>query len=534
ACSATGAGADKWFALPNFTAVMGLETGARLQLYTGSVCPVGNQTSISDLMGKTPLGWTSGRDLWFAFQYLVPPVVFFSAICILVLGIWNEAEYSFSIEQHSHEMLLGRWSNIVLTAWDAQTCTEEDQFLLGQSLLGRLRSAYEEETQTKWTPDQHRLVTCKRAMVACVNLALLVGLWVAMATSFNERPRLQELLSDLGYLGVVLAACLPNIVLMLSGTILPYVTHGLLRLEERSSAARVRSAMYRVYTGKVLGACIYIAFNIELMCGTPLFSEKVTLARDCQTFPCVEDEVAFNMLLLLVTEFMLTLLLKPLIIVARQYVAHFRSMGAVARLPEFSIDDFAVDIMYFQGILWFTQILVPTIAVLAPLLWFLHFKWLKFNLTRLTSRSFTSETTLLNACMLRILLATCLINSGTAFFFLLNPSPHEPGCGPFDSHQSPGMMMTKLDTPLQSVLTEVVSLTQRSSGSLLFVLSVLGLMVLMRLAASSSTNERVRTTFASELQRTLSVMDLRLFRLQKQQEVYQTRYQRTQSEEAYS
>ncbi|CAE7231869.1 warA [Symbiodinium sp. CCMP2592] len=105
--------------------------------------------------------------------------------------------------------------------------------------------------------------------------------------------------------------------------------------------------------------------------------------------------------------------------------------------PTFDIAEVAVDTVYLQLLIWTTQLFMPFVVVLTPVVLWLHFRWLSFQLKHLTSRPFVSDSSRLRVALQRVLCCGAMLYCTGVLFFLMSSFPHEPGCGPFDSHQSP-------------------------------------------------------------------------------------------------
>merc|ERR1711862_944296 len=86
---------------------------------------------------------------------------------------------------------------------------------------------------------------------------------------------------------------------------------------------------------------------------------------------------------------------------------------------------------------------VPSVVLVAPLLLFAHFKWLKFALMVLSSRPMVAETSALSVALLQLHCASCALFVALAFLLLTRSLPHAAGCGPFDAGVAPGSETVK-------------------------------------------------------------------------------------------
>ncbi|CAE8721254.1 unnamed protein product, partial [Polarella glacialis] len=244
-------------------------------------------------------------------------------------------------------------------------------------------------------------------------------------------------------------------------------------------------------------------------------------------FRCAEDQATYTMSSLVLSEFAITILATPLSNVAVGYATHILS-GAMKKqapfvLPDFEIADFAVDIMYFQGLLWTVMLLSPGMAFITPLILFGHFYWLKFTLYRLTSRPFVAETTALSVTLQRCLCLSALLNAAVAVLVLITTVPHETGCGPFDAYQPPGMMLMEINFWGRDTLATIGTWIASNWGLLLVLVTAVTGLLAMRVGISVRTNRNVLEQMSHNSHRHVDALHKEMWRLSRQGELYKKR-----------
>ena len=122
----------------------------------------------------------------------------------------------------------------------------------------------------------------------------------------------------LGSVGSQVGDLAPNLVVSAIGGILPAATKAITSLEARPPANMAQHNLWRLYLGKILNAFIVVILNVELLVGTPMFgASQVLLPRDAENYPCVEDQTAATLFGLVITEFIIGMMLKPVTAVSR-------------------------------------------------------------------------------------------------------------------------------------------------------------------------------------------------------------------------
>lgn len=331
-----------------------------------------------------------------------------------------------------------------------------------------------------------------------------------------------------GNAGERVSALAPNIIVAIVGTILPSTTKAITAFEAWSPTVQARHDLWRLYLGRILNIFIFVAINVELIAGRPLFGQKEVLAERDKAYQCSENQAATNLLSLVVSEFVLSLALRPLTTLACAYGFHFLfksfNFSSEFEKPPFDIADYAVDVMYFQCLLWSTAVFVPSLVVVAPCLFFLHFKWLKFTLLALTSRPFVAETAALSVTLLQVNCVSCLCFVGMVYSVATRDLPHEPGCGPFESGVAPAIMLQRINTPGAATVGSILLWCKDHPGVLFPVLALLIFVTLMQRNRSRALHSTLGQ-LQNASQRHVEALEGELWRMERQNELLSRRVQ---------
>jgi len=420
------------------------------------------------------------RDAWLSARYIFSMLL--SAVLLLCLTLarlelWDA--YS-QAEALSEELQPRPWSKLVLGCWDFRLRNEEERRNFAMSLANRLQSldhsTQAAETKAGRTRMERALLFLKRVVGLLLNLGCIAGggglITLAMVHKSELSNALGTYLQNLGMGGVGTAVgnLAPNLVVSGVGFILPPITRLIISYEDWRPSMQTAQGLWRLYLGKVLSLGFVLGLNIEVLMGTALFSSTVLVQHDSGITPCVEDEASGNLSSLVVTE-LLSVCLKPISGFAFAYVRHstcrrdtFLRDEDEFQKPQFDIATFSVDIIYFQCLLWTSTLMVPVIAVFAPFVLVLHFKWLKFALMRLYSRSFLAESSFVSVMGMWLLASACACYALLAYFLATKPLPHQPECGPFDDGVAPVSMLKRLDLPGTSAVRFAFDFFHSSPG----------------------------------------------------------------------
>jgi len=533
-CGQSESTSAEWFALPTVTAMSGISTSATLEVFTGTHCLSSTKAAIEVLAdGKLLLDWKSGRDLWLAARYVLAVVLTCISRLIIVLHLWQASEANLKQDMITEEMSPIHWSKLVLTVLDFRLVSDRDRDMNFQRIATSLRATYHEEQASQQDKIFNPRLQLKRCGTIILNLAIIVACWIAIwyVQAADLRASLSAGTSSAGLgsgLGVAIGDSSVPIVIAIFGLTTPWVTQFLVELEEWSPATKMRHNMWQMYCAKTSNAVLFTLLNLELTWDDPLLpGPSLPAQRYCASFRCAEDQVGASLLGLVMSELILSLLLKPIVNLFFAAIMHRvrqrKQKDVRFHWPEFNIAVFAVDMICFFDLISIVQRSVPYLALFAPIVLALHFKWLKFTLDRISSRPFVSESSQLDTTLHRILFVSTCMHFLYALIVLLKVAPHEPRCGPLDNHQSPGMMLLQLDLPFIGAVGGLAKWQTSNYVMVLGFCSILALLLFLRLAVSRSTNQKVLDQMADTSQRQIDALHRELWRLETQGDLLKRR-----------
>eukprot|EP00930_Biecheleria_cincta_P027634 TRINITY_DN1937_c0_g2_i2.p1 TRINITY_DN1937_c0_g2~~TRINITY_DN1937_c0_g2_i2.p1 ORF type:complete len:1039 (+),score=139.81 TRINITY_DN1937_c0_g2_i2:85-3201(+) len=521
----------------------------------------------------------SGRNLWLALRFVVAQVGSSLVILFFVIRRWYQAELVYRVESGTSEISSIRWSQWVLACWDFRYEAEEDQELWREEFANELRAQMEEEKNEEGEQNQNRwkawCILAKRMLGSLIHFILLAVSWGAIVAAYIFQPDVTSSLQQpslLGDIGTTIGRLLPNLTIAFVGLGLPPVTKAITRFEERTRDASARWNLYRLFFAKIFNALLYAFLVGELTSNQPLFHSRFLSERDCRVnsgYECGQDQAGVRLLGLLVSECLFSLFLKPLLRLFRAALAfalwstfcrrnsrqdhpvspppppvsapddkdddggdsergHYPEAEGGGRAffkwPEFQIADCAVDTVYVQLLMWLTVGYIPAAALAVPVIWFLHFKWLKISLKHLSSRPFVTETAALRVNLQRVLLLVSVFYAMLVIILEFVRVPFEPQCGPYDNHQcSAQMVLTLLPT---DTFNSIIGTLQWLASSWLLVLVVAFICIfqnLLQLSVLQSANENVLEQMYLNGEEHQSYLRLQMFRLREKTDLYKKR-----------
>jgi hypothetical protein len=447
---------------------------------------------------------------------------------------WLHHDITYRTDELGQELQPRQWSKLVLAAWDFRLRPGEDRRNWEQALSNQLRSLQADEKEmeqaaqrTSW---QRYCLYLRRAVGIFLNMCLIAGAWLGISWATVQSHGIKKGgAKALGSgLGGQIGAFLPNIIVALVGSILPTATKTITKFEAWSPTVRARHDLWRLYIGKILNIFIFVALNVELVMGEPLFGQKEVLEKRDTHFGCAEDQAAVKLLSLVASEFLLSLVLRPVNSLLVAYVWHvlFKSCSISSGFekPQFELADYSVDTIYFQCLLWSTAVWSPWVVVASPILLLADFKWKKVSLFRLSSRPFVAETAALSVELLRLTILSCLFFVAMAYTVSTRPLPHAAECGPFESRMAPGAMLGRIDAPGSETVKDIVTWCKDHPGVLLPIIAALffaGLQQRTRSKALHATLGQVQNAS----QRHVEALEGELWRMERQNELLNRRVQ---------
>jgi len=476
-------------------------------------------------------GDSENRDPWLAFRYL--GVLVISSVACLSLSIfrWSSYDLSYQIEKVNEDLQPRRWSKMVLIAWDFRLHPGEDRRHWQHALTNQLRSMYDDDMAQKVASQRTRLgwylLYSRRALGLFLNASFILAAWGGICWATVKRYEIEDTVSSIfgGSVGSQIASFAPNMVVAAVGLVLPFITKWITYLEGWGPVTMASQNMWRLFLGRIVNIFIFVAICVELLVNRPLFGQQKVLMQRDTDYECVEDQAAVRLLSLVASEFVLSLALKPFTILLSDaiYAAVFH---APFEMSPFEIADYAVDIIYFQCLLWATVVFVPTVVFLAPMLLFGHFKWLKSVLLNLSSRPFVAETSKLCVSQLQIHCVACVLFMAFVTALATTSLPHANGCGPFNNWEKPYIMLKDLhwDFPGKAGLSTFGKFILQNPqiifgvAALIFLLSFFGRNRIKALQIAISQLQQAS-------QRHVEALEGELWRMERQNELLNRRVQ---------
>lgn len=525
--------------------------GLQLELWNSSTrCFVETRADVRNMVGGLPVTVeSSGKDLWMAFWYFFGNMVSIIFAVLFFLGWWQMTEATYNYEQFTESLEPKGWSSLLLGLWNFRLNSESDREIWKQTMVSQLRTQFREEKEhekaRKRTLMDVYFLVLQRLLGFLLNLGIIAGLWIAIWICIRDRTQLVESLAgsleqccNARGLGEWLGATLAPLLVTGAGAVLPPVTELLTHLEAWPQKYRAQLNIYRFFLGQILTAGLYAAICLELLYDWPIWTSGDLVLQPqvepCGTYPCKADHAGAEMLSLVVTEFTL-MMVKPLAKLCWALIWHNikKLMGKRGNFPwpVFQIQDDAVNVVYFSALLWMCLSTVPYMAVIGPLLLYLHFKWLRFNLSFLMRRPFITDTTGLLVTLQRITCINFIAIGLLMMSQLIITVPFEPTCGPVDGFRAAGPMIWYLDFPppasllpaLKEVWMVVYQVTLENRGSLLaatcFLMTVLGMMHQVKM----KTNRSVVEQMSGVANRHVASLEREMWRIDRQNDLLKRR-----------
>eukprot|EP00931_Biecheleriopsis_adriatica_P104123 TRINITY_DN78859_c0_g1_i1.p1 TRINITY_DN78859_c0_g1~~TRINITY_DN78859_c0_g1_i1.p1 ORF type:complete len:1062 (+),score=179.13 TRINITY_DN78859_c0_g1_i1:160-3345(+) len=515
---------------------------ASLEVFVGTTCPVKTQADIQDLANeRTRPSHKSGRDVHLALRYCLTTIGTSTLLLLIVMRNWYRQEARFAVESFSEGLSKTRWSQWVLGAWDFRLLDQKQQAEFRESLANQLRAEYEEEKDSEGKGETtYYGLLAKRVSGIFLNVVLVACVWVSIAVVNVYKTDIERGLLSLAVQGSLrsvlqfIGSFFPNLVIGIWGVVLPNAIKSLTKFEGWSRATRARHNLWRLFASTSLMFTAYGAINVfELMSGENLLFGRSLVVRECRRFQCAEDEVAMSLASLVVSELIFSLALRPLTklgAASMKYSALKLSAVLFGKTqpdrfpwPEFSIADIAVDVTYCQTLVWAATVLSPFLVLFMPVIWYLHYKWMLITVTRLTSRPFAAESASLAIALRRLRVISAIIYNIWVYVGLAVQFPHDPQCGPFDSHQSAFRMILSLDLAGATIYDWTIAQVRRTWSIGIVFLAFLIVLLALRLAVSMRTNSRMLERMQDHVQDQVDRLQKDLYRLERKSDLYKKR-----------
>jgi hypothetical protein len=275
--------------------------------------------------------------------------------------------------------------------------------------------------------DKCRIYTLRISLLILSIFILIIGWTCIILTSFYEND-ITNYAKTVPYLENV-SRYIGAIVLTVVNYIVPKILGWITECEKWDFAVdQLRQEIWRNYLAQMLNFAIFILVHIELVIQEPLVRSETIIDFNEQNkketlYDCREDYVGISVARLLMVELI------------QRYLYYFgwiiyyrikaRCQGLNNWRKEFETSDEVVWLIYFQSIIWISFIYYPYVAALAPIVLYLHFKFIFYRLRRwkIPPQMVTNKVTSGNYIML-FLIVTFISISFAYALFLLERLPH--------------------------------------------------------------------------------------------------------------
>eukprot|EP00929_Paragymnodinium_shiwhaense_P055013 TRINITY_DN27594_c0_g1_i2.p1 TRINITY_DN27594_c0_g1~~TRINITY_DN27594_c0_g1_i2.p1 ORF type:complete len:927 (-),score=213.80 TRINITY_DN27594_c0_g1_i2:755-3391(-) len=472
---------------------------------------------------------SAAKDPWNALVYVV--AVGASAAALLAMSVerWSRIDLQNKREDLLEGINPRRWSRLTLAAWDFKLEQADQRQDFSDALSQQVHSAFADEEEAEKANRRslfERYVLLLRRVVGFLLSSLLILFaWVfIIGVTVREKDLTRQLERMLGVLpgrfkelAPVIGSLAPNLAISAVGGVLPAATKAITALEGWTPSVNARKTVWRLYWCKILNVVIVVGLNVERLAGRPLFRQDSMLTEVDASFACVEDQSAVELLTLVFSEFVLSMLPKPLVQYMGAYCTYLAMRTVMGKQdfhkPEFDMSENAVDVVYFQTLIWIASLLCPPILLVAPFMAFLHIKVLKFALLRLSSRPFASETLSFRVTLLELNCVSCMLFMGVVVAAFVQPLPHKASCGPFDSDVAPAAVIMSLQLPVLQPLAEALSSVSRQ---LIVAVAVLAILASTSRAVQKRAHQMALARLQSMAERRSEAVSLELSQVEKQ------------------
>lgn len=146
---------------------------------------------------------------------------------------------------------------------------------------------------------------------------------------------------------------------------------------------QLKQEIWRNYCSQMLNFFIFVFIHLELLLSDPIFRSDYIIDvseqnKDSVQYDCAEDFVGLAIFKLFIVE------LIQRYVYYFGWIIYYRVKAKCQRLnnwrKEFETTDEVVWLIYFQAIMWISFIYYPYLAIIAPIVLYLHFKFIFYRL----------------------------------------------------------------------------------------------------------------------------------------------------------
>jgi hypothetical protein len=227
---------------------------------------------------------------------------------------------------------------------------------------------------------------------------------------------------------------------------------------------QLKNEIWRNYLAQMLNLAIFVFVQVELVLNDPLIRDETIIDfseanEDSTVYDCREDYFGLSIFKLFILELI------------QRYIYYFgwvvyykvkaRCQGLNNWRKEFETTDEVVWLLYFQAIIWISFLFFPYLAIVAPIVMYLHFKFIIYRLRnwKISPQMVTNQMT--SGGYIMIFLNVTFIACAFLFgLFLIVEIPHSNWVSSTSTLCGPFVTDSKASTPVSDEINNYSLLKQ--------------------------------------------------------------------------
>lgn len=185
-----------------------------------------------------------------------------------------------------------------------------------------------------------------------------------------------------------ISSFVPSVCLAVINGIIPIINSKIVEYEAWDFQDQlVKQQVWRMYLAKIINLMIFVVINIEMVSGETWFWSQPLMTFNQQPgpiFDCREDLFAVNFFKQVITEFVVKIVVETVQAFVKMVLA--RLTRKQKWKEEYNLSAEIVWILYFQSIIWISMVFFPFLAIAAPVMLYITFKYNYWSLKRLQER----------------------------------------------------------------------------------------------------------------------------------------------------
>lgn len=233
------------------------------------------------------------------------------------------------------------------------------------------------------TPSDKFRIWAIRISLICLSVLILILGWVVIILGSFYENDITEYCENIPVVKQI-SQYIGAIVLTIVNYIVPKCLGWITECEKWDFAIdQLKQEIWRNYCSQMLNFFIFVLINLELLLSDPLFRSDYIIDLSEQNensiqYDCAEDYVGIAVFKLFLVE------LVQRYVYYFGWILYYRIKAKLQKLnnwrKEFETTDEVVWLIYFQAIMWISFIYYPYLAVIAPIVLYLHFKFIFYRL----------------------------------------------------------------------------------------------------------------------------------------------------------